>query len=70
MSRNPALFYGAIIVAILAVLLAIYYAIPSIDHVLVSGGSQGTHIKHVAAFVAIAVIAVLGALVTRPKRAL
>jgi uncharacterized membrane protein YjjB (DUF3815 family) len=63
-SSNPALFIGAIVVAILAVILGIYYLIPGIPHLLTT---SSTHIKHAVLFFAIAVICVIGALVTRPR---
>lgn len=67
--KNPAVFYGAIIVAVVALVLAIYYVIPGINHVLVSGNPTAMHLKHVALFGAIAVLGVIAALVTRPKAA-
>lgn len=62
--KNPALFYGAIVVAIICVALAIYYVIPGIYHVATTSDS---HFKHMALFLAIAVVCVIAALVTRPK---
>ncbi|HLG64231.1 MAG TPA: hypothetical protein VKY19_19960 [Ktedonosporobacter sp.] len=67
--KNPAVFYGAIIVAVIALALAIYYVIPGINHVLVSGNPTAMHLKHVALFGVIAVLGVIAALVTRPKAA-
>jgi hypothetical protein len=66
-AKNPALFYGAIAVAVVALLLCIYYVIPGINHVLVSGNPTAMHLKHVALFAALTVLGVIGALVTRPK---
>ena len=63
--KNPALFYGAIVVAILAIIIAIYYIIPGMTHVLASG--TGAHYKHAAAFGAVAVICIIAALVNRPR---
>jgi hypothetical protein len=69
-SNNRALFYAAIVVAVLAILVCIYYVIPGYNHVLVtSGDPKATHVKHALAFGAVAVIAIIGALVTRPKAA-
>ena len=65
--KNPGLFYGAIAVAIVALLLTIYYVIPGIPHMLVSVNPMATHFKHVALFAALTVLGVIGALVTRPK---
>lgn len=67
--KNPLVFYGAIVVAIVAIALVVYYAIPGYNHLLVSGNPTAAHFKHVALFGAIAVIAIIGALVTRPKAA-
>ncbi len=65
--KNPAVFYGAIIVAVVALALAIYYVVPGINHVLVSGNPTAMHLKHVALFGAICVLGIIAALVTRPK---
>lgn len=62
------LFVGALIVALLSLILAIYYAVPGVHHVLVSGShpandSQSTH------FILFAILTLLGvivALVNRP----
>jgi len=67
--KNPAVFYGAIIVAVIALALAIYYVIPGVNHVFVSGNPTAMHLKHVALFGAIFVVCLIGALVTRPKAA-
>lgn len=68
-SRNPGLFYGFIIVAIVSLIIGIYYAIPGVYHVLVSGKNppMQSQPSHVVLFIAITVICVLAALVTRPK---
>jgi hypothetical protein len=67
-SNNRMLFYAALVVAVLAILVCVYYVIPGYSHVLItSGDPKATHIKHVLAFAALAVIAIIGALVTRPK---
>ncbi len=66
--KNPTLFYGAIAVAIIAAVLAVYYLIPGVYHPLTfSGLPTSAHYKHAALFFVIAVIAIVGALVTRPK---
>ncbi len=67
MGTKTALFYGAIVVAVIAIALAVYYAIPNMTHVLASG--TGAHYKHVALFGAVAVICIVGALINRPKPA-
>lgn len=68
MMKNPALFYGAIAIAVLGVLLGVYYLIPGIYHPLTLSGSPiSAHYKHAAAFFGIAVICVIAALATRSK---
>ena len=66
--KNSTLFFGAIAVAIIAAVLAVYYLIPGVYHPLTfSGLATSAHYKHAALFFVIAVIAIVGALVTRPK---
>jgi hypothetical protein len=67
MKNNSALFFGAIVIAIICIALAAFYAIPGIYHPLVSDRPLGSHIKHVALFGALTVLSIIGALVTRPK---
>ena len=66
-SNKTTLFYGAIVVAIVAIAIAIYYAVPGINHILVSGNPTAFHVKHVVAFSILAIIGILGALVNRPR---
>jgi hypothetical protein len=68
-AKNPGLFYGAIAVAIVALLITIYYVIPGVNHVLVSGNPTAVHIKHVFLFAVLTVLGIIAALVTRPKAA-
>lgn len=66
--KGPALFYGAIAVAVIGVLLGVYYIIPGVYHVLtLSGLPTSPHYKHAVLFFAIAVISVIAALATRSK---
>lgn len=66
--RNPALFYGAIAVAVIGILLGVYYIIPGVWHPLTfSGLATSAHYKHAALFFVLGVIGIVGALVTRPK---
>lgn len=62
------LFLGSLILALLALLLAIYYALPGVYHILVSGlhppmDSQPTHVVLFGVLMALALIM---ALVNRP----
>ncbi len=68
-SNNTTIFYGAIAVAIVAIAIAIYYAIPGIYHILVSDNPTAFHLKHVVAFTILAIIGILAALVNRPHAA-
>jgi archaellum biogenesis protein FlaJ (TadC family) len=67
--KNPTVFFGAIIVAVIALILAIYYAMPGVYHVLVSNPNTASQpqLKHVVLFAAILVVCIIAALVTRPK---
>ncbi len=67
--KNPAVFFGAIVVAVIALILAIYYAVPGVNHVLVTDPATATQfqLKHVVLFAAIFIVCIIAALVTRPK---
>ena len=67
--KNPALFYGAIVIAVISLALGVYYAVPGVYHVLTSGAHppMDSQPSHVLLFVGIAVVCVLAALVTRPR---
>lgn len=60
------IFYAGIAVAVIALLLAVYYIIPGVYHVLASNPMQA-HYKHAVAFTALAVIAALAAVINRPR---
>ncbi len=66
MSKST-LFYGAIVVAIIALVLAVYYIIPGIYHPLTNTPPMSSHPTHAVLFFAITVICVIAALVNRPK---
>lgn len=69
-SNNRAVFYAAIVIAIIALVLCVFYSVPGIVHPLTfSGSPTAAHHKHSIAFGLLAVIAIIGALVTRPKSA-
>jgi hypothetical protein len=65
--RNPALFFGAILVAIIGVALGVFFLIPGVNHIITT---SGMHIKHAILFFGLAIIGILTALVTRPKAGL
>jgi ABC-type thiamin/hydroxymethylpyrimidine transport system permease subunit len=62
-------FFGSVIIAVIALVLAVYYALPGVYHVLVSGSHPPLDPQpaHVALFGVITILAVLAALVNRPK---
>lgn len=65
------LFIGGIVVAIIAAVLAIYYAIPGVYHILVSGKVPATAPQptHILLFAIIAILGILASVVNRPKTA-
>ena len=67
--KNPAVFYGAIIVAVISLALGVYYAVPGVYHVATSGAhpAMDPQPTHIVLFVVLAIICVVAALVTRPK---
>ncbi len=62
------IFYAGIAVAVVALLIAIYYVVPGVYHVLASDPMRA-HYKHAAAFAAVAVVAALAAVINRPRSA-
>lgn len=68
--KNPALFYGAIVAAVIALVLAIYYLIPGIYHPFTfSGLPTDSHHTHGIAFFVLCALLVVVALVNRPRPA-
>lgn len=67
--NKTALFFGTIAAAVICIILAVYYAIPHIHHVLTFGGTPADQpqLKHIALFAVLAIICIIAALVTRPK---
>ena len=63
------LFYGAIVAAVVALAVAIYYLIPGIYHPLTSTPPLASHPTHAVAFFLLAVICILVALVSRRRSA-
>lgn len=64
--KNPAIFFGGIILAILGIVLGIFFLVPGINHVITT---SATHSKHAIACFALAVLGIIVALVNRPKAA-
>ena len=60
------IFYAGIAIAVIALLIAVYYVIPGVYHVLATPPTAA-HYKHAAAFAALAVVAALAAVINRPK---
>ena len=68
--NNSALFYGAIAVAVIGVIIGVYYLIPGVYHPLTfSGSPTESQLKHEVAFRALAVICIMAALVSRRRSA-
>ncbi len=65
--KNPAIFYGGIILAIVGIALGIFFLIPGINHVI---ADSHMHVKHAILFFGLGIIGIIGALVTRPKPAI
>lgn len=65
--KNPVIFYGGIVVAVIALALSVYYILPGYSHVLVTHDPTARHVTHAVGFAAIAIVAIIAALVTRPK---
>lgn len=69
-SKNPTLFYGALLLASFTLMACVYYVIPGFSHILVTHDPLAMHPTHAAAFAALTVICIVAALVNRPKSAL
>lgn len=67
MSKST-LFYGAIVIAIIALVLAIYYIVPGVYHPFTfSGTPTDSHKTHAIVFFILFILLVIVALVNRPK---
>lgn len=68
-AKSPVLFYTAIAFTVVALLLCIYQLIPNIYHVPVPAYAEPTkvHYKYVELFGGLAILGVIGALITYPK---
>ncbi|HLX55608.1 MAG TPA: hypothetical protein VKR83_01145 [Ktedonobacteraceae bacterium] len=66
--KNPLLFYGAIVVAIIALALCVFYFIPGVYHPFTFNGvPDDRQVKHAVAFFILFLLLVVVALVNRPK---
>jgi hypothetical protein len=65
--KNPAIFYGGIVLAIVGIALGVFFLIPGINHII---ADSSMHPKHAILFFGLAVIGIIGALVARPKAAM
>lgn len=64
--KNPVLFSGGILLAIIGIALGIFFLVPGINHIITD---SGTHIKHATGCFVLAVLGIVVALVNRPKAA-
>ena len=67
--KSPAIFFGAIVVAIIALALGIYYSLSGFHHVATFGSHPADQMQpsHMALFYGLFVVCIIAALVTRPK---
>ncbi len=67
--KKSTIFYGALVVALISLACAVYYTLPGVNHILVSGSHPPLDPQpaHMALFYGIAVVCIIAALVTRPK---
>jgi hypothetical protein len=64
--NNSALFIVGIVVAILGIVLGVFFLIPGVNHIIVD---SAVHTKHALACFVLAVLGIVLALVNRPKTA-
>jgi hypothetical protein len=66
------LFYGAVVIAVLFVILGVYYMIPGVYHFIGNGGAEKAtmypHRRFAAAFFVLALVGIATAFFTRPKK--
>lgn len=65
--NKSTLFYGGIVLAIVFLICAVYYAIPGIYHPFTFSPPMESHRTHAVAFLALSVICVILALVNRRR---
>jgi hypothetical protein len=62
--KNPGLFFGGIVVAIIGLALGVFFLVPNVPHII---ADSNMHLKHAIAFFCLAVVGIIAALVSRPK---
>lgn len=67
--KNPALFFGGIVIAVIALVMSVYYMIPGPYHLLTTHDYTSSHPTHALAFGAIAIVCILAAVINRPRSA-
>lgn len=68
--KNPALFIGSLVVAVVALALGVFYLIPGPYHPLTfSKTPESAHLTHAVAFFVLCLLLIVVALVNRPKSA-
>ena len=56
--KNPAIFYGAIVLAIVGIALGVFFLIPGIPHII---ADSSYHVKHAILFFGLGVVGIIGA---------
>jgi uncharacterized membrane protein HdeD (DUF308 family) len=64
--KNPALFFGGILLAIIGIALGIFFLLPGVNHIITD---SSTHIKHATGCFVLGILGIIVALVNRPKAA-
>ena len=71
--RSPALFYSAIVIAIIGIALGVYYLMGGIWHPILPAAHPkavySVHRFYAGAAFVVAVICIIGAVVARPRKA-
>ena len=64
--KNPAMFFGGIVLAILGIALGAFFLVPGVHHII---AESSAHLKHAIACFALAALGIIVTLVNRPKAA-
>ena len=67
---SPVPFYGALTLTVVALAFCVYFLIPNINHVFIPAYARPTlvHYKYVGVAGGVAVLGIIGSLITRPRR--